>query len=249
MSVHMSRAIPKDTEIIGTIKRSSLPIIIVEGKDDIHVYREIVKRAQNDLISILACDSRSTLLKVFDQREQFVQKKVVFIADQDNYTYSGIPQDYTGIHFTNGYCLENDLFSGSRIDLVLMTQEETTEFDNLIDTVCDWYAFEIDNILTGKPHQTATHINQVYPIGKNGLCPNYCTEINYRPPSNPVLIDLKTNYERKLRGKQIFQCMTRILSKKDRYAKYNDKQLVDLSLTRDNAHLDRLKEIITAELN
>ncbi|MEZ8355730.1 DUF4435 domain-containing protein [Vibrio splendidus] len=235
-------------EIVQTVKRSSLPTVLVEGKDDIYVYRELVDRIDPVFTSIIACGSRDVLLQVFRRRSEFSDKKVAFVADQDTYKYLGIPTSYSDVIFTSGYCMENDLYSGSRVDNVLMSADEKVTFNNIIEEICSWYAFEIGNIMSSKDFRTANHIDEVCPKRTGKLCTNFLQKINFTAPSSSQVDDLKSNYPENLRGKQIFQSMSRVLSAKDRYAKFNEKALIELSLKTPNDNLVRIESDIKSVL-
>lgn len=100
---------PTVDELVNTLKRSSIPNIVIEGTDDVFVYRWLKKKINKPLAGLLACGGRDKLFQIFDRRNEFPNTNVVFIADQDSYKFDGIPDNRKDIIFTSGYCIENDI--------------------------------------------------------------------------------------------------------------------------------------------
>ena len=70
-----------EEELKSTLKHSSIPTIIVEGKDDLKIYRwieEDINASATMHIDIMPCGCRNTLIKLYNSRSDF--KKVLFIA-------------------------------------------------------------------------------------------------------------------------------------------------------------------------
>jgi hypothetical protein len=97
-------------DIVATLKRSSLPTVLVEGKEDIIIYRQIEQLFGATKINFLPCGGRNTLLKIFERRNEFSNIKTFFIADKDMWVFETPPIEYHEVLFTTGYCLENDLY-------------------------------------------------------------------------------------------------------------------------------------------
>ena len=60
MKIHLT-----EDEIVELLKRSSLTSVIVEGKDDMTIYRWIEEKIGISKANFLPCGGRNTLLKVF----------------------------------------------------------------------------------------------------------------------------------------------------------------------------------------
>ncbi|ODW50024.1 hypothetical protein BBL88_17925 [Vibrio parahaemolyticus] len=246
----MARAQLTKDEIVASLKRTNVPTILVEGKDDIHVYRNLINAIDEPLLSIIACGDRDVLFKVFREIKELnlSEKKIVFIADKDNYLYMGVPDEYEDIIFTNGYCMENDLYDRSDIKEKLMSEGEVDEYRHLIDLISIWYSFEIEQLKKGLEAKTGTHINNVVPINTTSLCADFLSSINYSPADPDLVEEIKNEYSKKLRGKQIFQCLARVLTKPGRFAKYNENILIDLALNFGNENLESLKNQISQKI-
>ncbi len=61
-------------EIISTLNHSDLPTVLVEGSDDIFVYRNIESKIGSRQINFLPCGGRNTLLKIFERKNEIIIK-------------------------------------------------------------------------------------------------------------------------------------------------------------------------------
>ena len=151
-------------EIIGYLKKSDLINILVEGPDDLLIYNWIEEKINKPNVRILPCGGRSTLLKVFERRDEFLDKSVVFIADKDLWVFSDIPVEYQTVVFTSGYSIENDLFCCARNTInSLFTNAELEDFNRIISNLLPWYCSEIMKFKNNKVCNISLHLNQVIP--------------------------------------------------------------------------------------
>jgi hypothetical protein len=241
-----NQALPTVDEIVNSLKRSYLPTIVIEGTDDVYIYRWLKRKLSATLVSLQACGGRNNLFSIHDRREEFSDKNVVFVADQDAYRFIGIPEGRSSIIFTSGYCIENDIYKGSNIDDFL-DDEDRQEHQLLKDIVGKWFAFQVSQYqmsLAASQDVTlsvATHINVVSPIGLGAICPNHAAEIGYVEPDENILRNITNDYNLNIRGKQLFQMLSRFLSKKGRFSSFSDKNLIEVALKQgENTYLDKL---------
>jgi hypothetical protein len=95
-------------EIVSLLRHSSVPTILVEGSEDVMVYRWLKQHIKPLKASAIQCGGREKLLSVYKRRNEFSHIKTAFLADQDMYVFLGIPSDYSDIIWTAGYSIEND---------------------------------------------------------------------------------------------------------------------------------------------
>ena len=88
-----------------------LPTIIVEGENDIPIYRRIEKYIGVQDADVIQVGGRNNLLSLYERRKEFAHLPVAFVADRDLWLFSGIPPDYPDIIWTEGYSIENDLYA------------------------------------------------------------------------------------------------------------------------------------------
>jgi hypothetical protein len=231
-----SSPIPTKDEIINSIKRSDYPIILIEGPSDSFIYRKLKARLKNPLISFQPCGGRVTLFAIHDQRHEFRNKKVAFIADKDLYRFNGIPESRSDIIFTDGYSIENDIYFNSTIEKFIDDSNAST-FHQLKHTVTKWFCFEISKLInqTSAPEigapSLSTHINQICPPGNINICCNFASQISYVEPSQESINEIIKEYKLDIRGKQLFQILSRAISTGEHMANFSDKQLIEIALT------------------
>ena len=224
---------PTIDELINTLKRSFIPTLLIEGSDDAFIYRYLKDKFQLSDINLQVCGCRSVLFEVFKRRNEFKGKNIIFIADKDSYRFVPIPEIYSEIIFTKGYSIENDLYHGSTIES-LIDQPDLSEFNKLREVIGVWFAGEVEKILNPNSLypkiEVASHIDQIVPKGKFEICPIYIQKKNCIKPSSETLNKVLNNYNLNVRGKQLFQILSRIMSKKGRFSRFDHKNLVELAL-------------------
>ncbi|WP_171047594.1 DUF4435 domain-containing protein [Pseudoalteromonas sp. S554] len=227
-----NRVTPSVQEIVSTLKRSSLPTLVIEGSDDVYIYRYLKSKLSSRVVSIQPCGGRSTLFKIHDRKHEFADKNIVFIADKDSYRFDGIPDDRKDIIFTEGYCIENDIYQGSTIHSFI-DEEDSSSFELLRTLILRWYAFELErynaNQSENKTLEVSAHINVISPDNTQ-LCPLFSQRIGFREPNTQTLEFVANAYDSNVRGKQLFQMLSRFMSKKGRFSSFSDKNLVEIAL-------------------
>ena len=113
-------------QLVGVLRRSRKPRIVVEGDDDVIIYRELTKRIGILEVAPLPSGGRKKLLQVYERRSEFAHVPVAFIADRDMWLFSGIPEGYADIIWTQGYSIENDLYVSAELESFLETHQHET---------------------------------------------------------------------------------------------------------------------------
>lgn len=246
-SIYMS-----EDELINHLKRSNLLTILVEGIDDAYLYR-ILEEKYNSIysdgdIDILPCQGRETLLKIFDRRSEFPHTKVVFIADQDMWIFTGIPSQYNqDIIFTKGYSIENDLYIKDIFES-LLEEQESHNFDILIKNLSEWFAFEVNNYIQNGNSECGIHINRICCPSQHTLLNSIKNNIISNPPPENLINEIYQEYYLKIRGKNLFQALIRFLSHKNRKSKYSIQNLYEMSAKFDNPNFKELAEKIKQQI-
>ena len=82
------------------------------------------------------------------------------------------------------------------------------------------------------------------------LCTNFADQIDFIAPSTTELGLVINDYNLNVRGKQLFQMLSRFLSKKGRFSNFSEKNLVEIALKQgNNPFMDRLIADINNELS
>ncbi|WP_240222717.1 DUF4435 domain-containing protein [Rheinheimera hassiensis] len=247
-----NKSLPTVDEIVNSLKRSFIPTILIEGSDDLFVYRWLKSSLNNTLVSLQPCGGRTNLFSIYDRRSEFEGKNVVFVADRDAFRFIEIPKNKSGIIFTTGYCIENDIYGGSDIHN-FVDHDDKIKLELLRGIIGKWVAFEVSKTIKEREHalsvRVSTHINVVSPPGLNEICPQFSKEIGYTEPEKEVLEIVYRDYNLNVRGKQLFQMLSRFLAKKGRFSNFSDKNLIEIALKQgNNILLNRIVNDIKKEL-
>ena len=231
--------------LVETLIRSQTPKIVVEGDDDIVIYRELVRRIGIIDIGLHAAGGREKLLRVYERRNEFAHVPVAFIADKDMWLFSETPNRYKGIIWTKGYSIENDLYAGAELER-LMDASERLEHQKVLDAIVEWFAFEIEEFLAGRAPKVDIHCNRIVPQKQTQIDDEFRKSRGLRKPNPELHRQIREAYQLQLRGKLLFQLLVRFLSESNRATKHNLRGLHEIALKIPDFHplMDRLMQEI-----
>ena len=226
---------------VATLRRSRLPTVIVEGREDMQIYQWAEKRVGIQKANVLPVGGRETLLAVYKRRNEFAHLPVAFVADRDLWLFSGIPPDYPDVIWTEGYSIENDLYADADLENLLDT-DEVDKHRQVLDSIIEWFAFEVGEHLAGRDAQVDTHCNRVVPIGETEMDQDFRQIRRFRPPNEELHQQIKNEYQLQLRGKTLFQVLVRFLSAANRRPKHSTSGLYEIAvkMTSPQPLVDRL---------
>ena len=198
--------------------KHALQYVFVEGVDDVKIYSEIARK--KDLSTQFTFEhqgGRIQLLKLHEviSSDDILSSKTIFFADKDTFIFDSIPSTYETVYFTKGYSIENDLFEdGYHFLINELSGEENARFERLINNVSEWYAYEIEKLLSTESGNTKISISGLNPniVAKNSdfLEKAFLIERGYQQPSEELCQKIKNDYKLLLRGKILFELMLRI---------------------------------------
>jgi hypothetical protein len=214
-------------EIVETLKRSTLTTVLVEGKDDVMIYRWLEEEIGIHKASFMPCGGRKNLLQIYDRRSEFPSSKVIYVADKDSFIYTNIPTCYNNIIWTHGYSIENDLYYGKEIEKLLSINERAI-FEKSLNSFIRYYAHEVEKIFRGEDNYNLRHHPQhIICTVTNEVTTAFLTEINFVEPQPETVNLILSNYDVMLRGKSLVALLTRILSNSKRKIKHSKATLLE----------------------
>lgn len=224
-------------EIVALLRKTFEPTVLIEGKDDIVIYRKLEDISE---VSVLQTGGRNTLISVFNRRSEFQGKKVAFIADKDCWCVTGIPQEYINerLIFTNGYSIENDIFVDVNI-INMMDRNEKKLFNQEVNMFIDWYSLAIKRFIEQGNQSLKDHPNKILDdLNKyNELCKTLGEEIY--PDEIKQLISKDPIY--KIRGKSLFDLALRQLGKPSRNVVHrNSKIFFDFAAANPGENINKI---------
>lgn len=191
-------------EIIAYLNHSSIPTLLVEGKDDFRIYRFLEEKLEGLELDIFPCGGRKSLLEVYEKKHKIEKEDVLFFADLDLWLFSGVPEEYSDVIFTKGYSIENDLYSAANEFIEsLIDKSKITDYRKAVNELSKWCAFEVNEHLNSNPYILEVSPKGVLDNRTYELSSHYISRRNY-VLSNPGLYrDIKDNYTLKIRGKNL----------------------------------------------
>ncbi len=234
-------------EVIGLLKKTSLTTLVVEGSDDMIVYRRFEDSLAHVGVSVLPVGGRKKVLEVFDRRAEIpISVRTMFIADQDTWVNTGIPVAYAdqSLLFTDGYSIENDVYRDGELWNLLQVNERLA-FEAELEKFIDWYALAISRHLLGAAQQISLHPDHVLnPLNRPALLALQPAE------SYPAALKqtIQGDYGRLLRGKSLLALLLRHTNAKGRGVRHSDSGLFEMVAVRPGALLTRLRHQIEGQL-
>lgn len=229
-------------ELINTIKRSNIPTILVEGESDASIYRWIENKLGTFNGNILVCGGKKVILELYKRRNEFIGSKVIFLADKDMWLFTSVPTEYDEIIWTNGYSIENDLFTGDYSIELLFDEEERMNFNQMLAAITKWFAFEVEKFKRGGTPQFY-HPQRILDANLE-LNEDFLRHIKYIEPNIDIVEDIRKNYTIKLRGKTLLELYAFILGAPKRKSKYEKNNIIELCL-KYGAEKSKLFDIVT----
>lgn len=215
-----------DDELISAINHSSEPYIIVEGPDDVMIYRWILDdlNCEGLLEPRCGCDGVKIL---FDRRTEIKNPQVVFICDKDTIVYTGcVPQEYEDMIYTDGYSIENDLYNGMALERILFKEQDKKIFSTAMNSFLRAYACELEKFRKSQSFDFS--INPETIVDKNDYSLKISELKDFKEPSNETVDYLKNNYDMLLRGHSLFSLVRIVLGRKNRKIKYCTNQIYEI---------------------
>lgn len=214
-------------ELIAYLKRSDLPAILVEGRDDMTIYRWIEDSSTFLLGAIVPCGGRSQVIEIAQRQGELGQKRVAFLVDSDSDAVWGGQTAIPNTIWTAGYSIENDLFATGVITR-LLTQQERDGFTQVVESLTTWFLHCVLQIKEGSPARLSRHSRDILDHDtmelREELELDQALEEKYaeaceRIRAQPLVY---------VRGKNLFDSALFFLSGKGRKSKYSRQNLYEL---------------------
>jgi len=227
-------------ELVSLIIHSDLPTVIVEGDDDIIVYRRIEDMLSDIGISVLQAGGRDPLLKIFEKLDEIPNRdSIAFIADQDTWVFTEIPHRYQSprIVFTDGYSIENDLYRDKNWRGLLVGAERQRYQDDL-DKFLVWYALAVSRKLNEKPVSIDTYPGVVVDDQNNDKVMTALEEGEVYP--HELLEKIANDYAKLVRGHSLVGVLGLQTTAKGRQPQINHQVLLEVAASDRGPLLERI---------
>lgn len=232
--------------IISTIQNSkSGKYVVVEGVDDIVVYRNLITLYKAKGIKVLAAGGRTKVLEVFDELKGTPHlDKAIFIVDQDSWIFSGIPTEYQHerIICTSGYSIENDVYLDKQIEIIMQATGVYSSFQTDLHIYLNWFSLAITRFCTnGNDNSEMLNLHPEAFFKCSNTTQKYCTLNSGEVFPQQTYNDLLINYGLKFRGKCLLPLAIRALGKRPHQPKYNSNTIMEeTAITGRGIHLNRI---------
>lgn len=223
-------ATPKLTleEALETLRHTEIPTVVVEGDTDAWLLRRldafIRETAAN--VDVMEVGGRENVLALFEGRAK-LKPHVVFLADQDMFAFTGIPEKYREIVWTSGYSIENDVYHQSPVE-ALLEGKEAADHRRLIAQLSRFFAFAVERHITGSREALDQHPKAIVDCETFELQERVTSRPDWAEPPQARWDEILTEYPLKLRGKYLFEALAVFLKHPKRPIKHTPEALMEL---------------------
>ena len=255
-------------DLVLTLRLSRKPNIIVEGRDDEIIYGTLVDRLGRFNIGLFSAGCKETLIRLYEEvsycesRGDFRHAPVAFIADRDMWLFRGIPSCYDDIIFTEGYSIENDLYSHVKLRDRIGNKEE---YDQTLDSISMWFAYKVEEYLEKNPPppkkvfqsfrdeeyvDVGHRLRRIIPVEKTTLA----LDLEFLPSNHERVREVRREYRLQLRGKLLFELLVRFLNKpkqgfQDATVSYHGLYNDAITVSESDQLFSRLEKEVREKLN
>lgn len=214
--------------LMSRIRRSAQKrMVIVEGKTDKRIYWWVRDRFGTGNARVFDARGIDELLNIYNRKTTLFDDRgvaVAFMADRDLERLFCTNPEPGDIVWTEGYCIENDLYEGYVKDHLenLLEVPEVNKLQKMRDAVVEWFAFEVEEFRAGREHQTGKDLDEDELIlpGHTQMNPTFLRDRGFVTPNRSLVNELKGAYNLRVAGKLLFQMLARFLGDSDRVRKY-----------------------------
>lgn len=239
---------PTADELYALLKRTSLPTVLVEGKDDIIFYRKIEEDLRNLGVDMLPAGNKGAVLELLRRiSENPVSSPMVFVVDKDLWVHNhlGNGEIPSEVITTQGYSIENDLYLDGDLESLLSVDEREV-FREELGRFVYWYALAVARQLRGEHSAFRTHPGKILDDEEHYSSEIALSEGEAYPEE--FLDVISNNYSSILRGKSLFALLVRELSSKRREVKFSVKQLMEIGAARRGDNYQQMSRSIQEAL-
>ena len=242
------KARPTVDELYELLKRTSLPTVLVEGKDDIIFYRKIEEDLSEFGVDMLPAGNKGAVLDLYKKLSSEASPlPIIYVVDNDLWVHGFVDAEEKPdeVITTKGYSIENDLYSDGELES-LCSGVELAKFRGELDRFLYWYALAVSRKLHDRDSAFRTHPGKI--LDDVEFYDSETALIDNENYPDHLLAELKANYSSLLRGKSLFALLVRELSSKQRVTKFSVKQLMEIGASRRGENYQRLSSNIRSAL-
>ena len=268
---------PDEDILVSTLKNSGKFNIVVEGATDLNIYDKLTAKIGKQKIDYHIAGCREEVFKVYAEIKKLnLLDRVAFIADQDSWVFLNEipPKGHTPdikadeIIWTEGYSIENDLYVKGELRRLVnqLPENGQTQYENALNLICLWYAFEVDKWDEKSNLPVAKHPKSIFsgidkPDRDVKLNEDFLSELKNRGFKVPEEFNngtlpekadkIKSDYGKYIRGKTLFQLIQCFLKANNCLSTLNhDKLLTIIAIGySETTLLNDLKEQLVIKLS
>ena len=240
----------KIDELVAILCNSAGSHLVIEDPQNVDIYQNLVERRGISGVKIHASEGRENLLSVYRRRAEFTHVPVAFVANRNMWLFEGIPEKYSEVICTGGFSIENDVYTGAKMER-LLEPHETSKHRQMLTFAIMRFAFEVEKFHSGLSTDDLP-FEEIVPIDFSEPAEGFYKR-HKLPSPDPTLVQyIREEYQLRLRGEWLFQILVRFLNAHGRTFRFNitahSLYHIALSMPESNIFLDGLIEKVEQKL-
>lgn len=242
--------INKINELVALLRDSAKAHLVIEDPQNVDIYQSLIERHGIPEVKIHASEGRENLLRVYRRRDEFAHVPVAFVANRGMWLFEGIPARYDNVICTEGFSLENDVYTGAKVERLLEPHEISKHRQMLTFAITE-FAFEVEKFRSGLSMDNLS-FEKILPVGVLELSTDFYKYHKLPSPAPELVQYIRENYQLRLWGEWLFQILVHFLNAHGRAFKFDTTPYgfyrIALSMPKSNIFLDRLMQKVERKL-
>ncbi len=232
-------------ELVEALKRSQLPTVVLEGKEDIYIGRVIEDSIVEKSVDCIPVGGRSKAIELIKRRHEYANIQCAFLLDRDLWIFLGCPEFLKNCNeavLTNGSSIENDLIVDGNIEN-LMTKTERVLYFRDLNTSCEWYSYWVNEAFGGSSDVfIATSVEEFCDRASGGFRAPYLVKYPGIKKCEPHFSKIFDEYQILLRGKTLAELLIRYLAGglDGRTSRYSYENILEIGARSNGANSKRI---------
>ena len=144
---------PTVKELVATLRRSTLPTVLVEGQVDMRIFRWVEEhRLGRQTANVLPAGGRDKLLCIYNEGMNSLICRLLLSLIGICGCSQGLRQSTMRSFGQKGIASKMTLYVGAELENLLDSGRNAVH-RQLLDAIAEWFVFEVEECLAGRPYE------------------------------------------------------------------------------------------------
>ena len=221
----------KVREFVAWLRNSDQPTVIVEGADDMRIFRRIEGRLGSLTADVLpeGGSKRSYRLSMRKGANTITYPLLFWPIGICGCSQVFLCITTIFICEKSRIALKIDLYAGVTQPEDMLDPQEAEGHRLLLDLIVEWFAFEVEEHLSGRCIKIDQHCDEIVKPVQTTIDEGFRERLGLCPPDKYLREQIRNAYQLELRGKTLFEVLARILNSPGHRTNYSKVALLEIA--------------------